>query len=282
MEIRCGTDMDLPAEYKIFCVAQGKVARSAGINWQAPPYESWRQSHSFILNTPGGSNLVMLRDGTIVGYCSTIQKGTFWFLSALFISPEAQGAGVGSALLKASWPASHVIRATISESFQLKSTGLYSRLGMTSVVPLMSLGGQPREMADVLSLEPLPGGDIADITSLAYGFDRTDEYLFWKATSQQTLWSRDGVPAAVSFANAQMTIGPLMARTHGDAEAAFRSQLKAVGEMSCSCLIPASSRNLLDIALAAGLQYTRPPGLLLSSQKLALSEDLILSGYWLM
>ena len=281
MDLRHGTEDDLPTEYQIFCAAQGTVARRAGIDWQPPPYDSWQEVHSYIMNTAGGWNLIMQHDETTIGYCSAVQKNNIWFLSALFIIPEAQGQGVGSTLLKACWPDPGVIRATISESFQLISTGLYSRLGLTSIVPLLSLGGQPHPLIPFDRLLPSSVAELPDITSRAYGFDRSDEYAFWKATLKQTVWCCDDLPVAVSFADKDGNIGPLMGLSSSDAAAALQTQLSGVAT-HCSLLIPATSRDLLDAALASGLSYTRPPGLLLSSCALPLSNALALGGYWLM
>ena len=282
MELRLGVADDLPTEYEIFCAAQGAAARRAGIDWQSPSYDSWQEAHSYIISTPGGCNLVMQHGETIIGYCSAVQKNKFWFLSALFILPEAQGQGVGSALLKACWPDPGVTRATISESFQLISTGLYSRSGLTNIVPLLSLGGQPHLLTPSERLSPSSSAaEPPDIISITYGLDRTDEYNFWKATLKRTVWCRDDLPVAVSFVDRDGNIGPLMGVTASDATAALQTQLSGITTRA-ALLIPATSRELLDTALASGLSYTRPPGLLLSSHALPLSNALALSGYWLM
>jgi GNAT superfamily N-acetyltransferase len=86
----------------------------------------------FLQTDPAGARLAM-DGGTPVGFASTIRRDDYWFLSFLFVVPDRQGTGIGRQLLTELVPddGHDIVRATVVESFQLVSTGLYASVGMT-------------------------------------------------------------------------------------------------------------------------------------------------------
>lgn len=96
------------------------------------------------------------RDGggsRIVAFVAAVRRETLWYLSMLFVLPEAQGAGVGRALLERVLPLpGSVTRATCTDSLQPISNALYASVGMPPRMPLLRLVGLPDRPDAVPSL----------------------------------------------------------------------------------------------------------------------------------
>jgi GNAT superfamily N-acetyltransferase len=92
----------------------------------------------------------------MVGFVAAILREPLWFLSMLFIEPDAQGAGVGRELLRRVMPAEgDAALATCTDSIQPISNALYASLGIVPRMPLLRLVG----LADRIdALPPLPSG----------------------------------------------------------------------------------------------------------------------------
>jgi GNAT superfamily N-acetyltransferase len=81
----------------------------------------------------------------IVAFASALMRERLWFLSMLFVLPEAQNAGVGRALLDQVAPddGSVDFRATATDTAQPISNALYASIGIVPRVPLLNLIGTP-------------------------------------------------------------------------------------------------------------------------------------------
>ncbi len=104
--------------------------------------------------------VVATRDERIVAFASAVVRERLWYLSMLFVLPEAQRSGVGRALLREVAPPMDgaTVRATATDSAQPISNGLYASLGIVPRVPLLDLIGRP-ERPDAFG--PLPSGITA-------------------------------------------------------------------------------------------------------------------------
>jgi GNAT superfamily N-acetyltransferase len=93
----------------------------------------------------------------IVAFASALVRERLWFLSMLFVSPDAQAAGVGRALLARIMPATDdgMAMATATDSAQPISNALYSTYGIVPRIPLLNLIGRPEREG---TFEPLPSG----------------------------------------------------------------------------------------------------------------------------
>ena len=79
-------------------------------------------------------------DGEIVGFAFSWVTGDLWFLAELFISPDHQGRGIGSELLKRTFEHARKAgvqqKALITFTFNTISQGLYIRHGMFPRLPI--------------------------------------------------------------------------------------------------------------------------------------------------
>ena len=80
----------------------------------------------------------------IVAFGSAVVRGPVWFLSMLFVRPEAQGQGLGRALLERLLPGPDHAGplATSVDSLQPISTALYASYGMAPRMPILDLRGE--------------------------------------------------------------------------------------------------------------------------------------------
>jgi len=112
--------------------------------------------------------------GRVIGFASATVREHLWFLAMLFVNPEAQAEGVGSALMDRAQagrdvdpggPAVPGPDAPLdtgittwgmgTDTAQPISNGLYARRGMLPRVPVWRLSGEPRRWA---AIPPLPVG----------------------------------------------------------------------------------------------------------------------------
>jgi GNAT superfamily N-acetyltransferase len=101
---------------------------------------------------PGG-------EARTIGFVAAVRREPLWFLSMLFIEPDAQGAGLGRELLRRVMPAGRdAALATCTDSVQPISNALYASLGLVPRLPLLRLIGLPDRID---ALPALPSGVTA-------------------------------------------------------------------------------------------------------------------------
>lgn len=94
----------------------------------------------------------------IVGFGVAAVRGPLWHLSMLFVLPDAQGGGIGRAILDRIGPRDGdgvTSRATATDSAQPISNALYASLGIVPRIPLLNLVGTPTSTD---AFGPLPSG----------------------------------------------------------------------------------------------------------------------------
>jgi GNAT superfamily N-acetyltransferase len=282
VETRPARSEDLPALYDIFSAAVGDLYRRHSFEPPDPPRDVFIRLHAHMLEHDAERFWVAEAAGRIVGFGAAIVRGEAWFLSALFVEPSDQSSGVGRELLRLTWEAGAEgirRRLTIVDSFQPVSTGLYSRAGLLPVTPLLSLAGTPAAGGES-TLEPAELGEraFAALDAAAYGFDRAVDHVFWLREARGTLWRESGRPVAYSYRWPGGRIGPVAGETPAATAAALSAELNRAELEPVSLIVPGSARGALTAALAAGLRYTDPPGLILSTDLVG-PEALVPYGY---
>jgi GNAT superfamily N-acetyltransferase len=267
--MRPASEADLPALHDVFRAAVEELYERHRFEPPRPPREVFVRQHAHMLEHDGERFWVAEDEGHPVAFVAAIVRGEAWFLSALFVLPSHQSAGVGKELLGLAWRAGEAgirRRLTIVDAIQPISTGLYSRAGLLPVTPLLSLAGEPRA-SDGSGLTPGPVDEeaLAALDRAAYGFDRSVDHEFWRREARLTLWLRDDKPVAYAYRWAGGRIGPVAGRTPGDAGDAVAAELERAAGRVVSLVVPGSARPALAAALGAGLRYSDPPGLVLAT-----------------
>jgi GNAT superfamily N-acetyltransferase len=268
VELRPTTDGDLPALHATFVDAVATVFAPRGFETPSPSLEVFSILQRHALST--GVGYVADDDGDVVGFSSAWTRGDDWFLACLFVRGRAQGHGVGPQLLDAVWGDARR-RRTITDAIQPVSNVIYGRRGLVPATPLLTFTGTPKLDA---SEEEAPA-DLAAIDAVAYGFDRTVDHRYWDLHARRTEWGD-----AYSYVFPGGDVGPVAGMTPAAAVRALSAELgRADG--SVRVRIPGSARELVEVALRAGLRLGPVPGLMLLSRGVEPPTALAPSGYML-
>ncbi len=281
MDLRPTAAEDLPDLHEVFGAAIGELYRRHNLEAPGPPVEIFVAQQGHVLRHDAERCWVAEAGGRIVGFVAAIAREDDWFLSSLFVAPEAQAGGVGRALLERAWGA-FPRRRTLTDAIQPVSNGLYAGRGLIPVTPALHLGGTPSIDAPE-GLEP-GEPDRAALRTLdlaAYGFDRAVDHAFWSRIARCTVWLRDGEPVAYAYVFPGERVGPVAGRTGADAADAVRAEL-ARSSGPAALVVPGSAREIVAAALEARLRFVRVPGLLLLSRGVPAPTSLVISGYTLL
>jgi GNAT superfamily N-acetyltransferase len=182
-----------------------------------------------------------------VAFASAVVRERLWYLSMLFVLPEAQGAGIGRELLSRVWPVDRpdaqgapgaqdgIVRATATDSAQPISNALYALHDMVPRMPLFSLTGLPERPEafgqlpsgimplafDDIAAGP-PGGQghrllvdaIDTLDRELLGVAHPLDHRFLRTESRQGWLYRgpDGSPVGYGYTSEAGRLGPIAAR----------------------------------------------------------------------
>jgi GNAT superfamily N-acetyltransferase len=266
VELRPAADGDLVAMHAAYTAALAGVFAPHGFEGPGSPVEVFADVQRHVAAT--GRSVVAENDGEVVAFGSSWQRGDDWFLASLFVAPQAQGRGVGPALLDAVW-GDAPRRRTMTDAIQPISNAVYGRRGLIPATPVLDFTGRP----DASSIREEAPADLAAIDAAAYGFDRAVDHEHWAQIARRATWGD-----AYSYVFPGGSIGPVAGLDAGAAARALDAELaRADGEVRVR--IPGSSRALVEVALGAGLRLSPTPGLLLLSEGLAPPTAIAVSGY---
>jgi GNAT superfamily N-acetyltransferase len=281
VEIRRATEADLPAEQEVFRAAIGELYRRHSFEPPNPPPAAFEAQQGHLLRHDGERCFVAEDAGRIVAFVAALARADTWFLSSLFVLPEVQGRGLGRRLLERAWGDGYRRRLTLTDAIQPVSNGLYTGLGLVPSTPVLHLEGQARPDArsglEAASTEP---SALAALDRAAYGFDRAIDHAYWGAEpGRGTLWLRAGEPCAYSYVWPGGRIGPVAGVDGAAAADALRAELTQARGGPAGVVVPGSAAPLVRAAVAGGLRFARPPGLLLLAGDAVPPGALALSGY---
>ena len=268
MELRPTTDDDLQAMRDVFVAATGELFGRHRLPAPAPSPAAFAAIQRHIAAT--GRSVVAERDGRIEGFAAALVRGEDWFLSSLFVRPETQARGLGTQLLDAVWGDGQPRRRTITDAFQPVSNALYGRRGLIPVTPLLAFEGAPHDVRAAAEEAP---ADLAAIDEAAYGFDRSPDHAYWERIARRTEWGD-----AYSYVFPGGDIGPVAGLSPLAAARALAVEL-ARAEGGVRVRVLGSARELVRVALDAGLRLSPVAGFLLVSDGVEPPTALAPSGY---
>jgi GNAT superfamily N-acetyltransferase len=225
MDLKTAEPGDIEACQRIFDASYGELHRRYELEDDEMADSDWlRPILSHFLTTDPTGTLLASEAGEPIAFASSFRRDDYWFLSFLFVDPSFQGRGIGRTLLAELAPArSGAVLATVVESFQPVSTGLYARAGMSPQAIKYWLTGVSRTgslppLPSDLHREPVTEADQVDIDALdrsVLGFRRPLDHGWWRDANTPCWSYRRGVRlAAYSYVDDDF-IGPVLAADDG-------------------------------------------------------------------
>ena len=245
--------------------------------------------------TGGGGGTLGVGGRQIVGWGSGLLRGDWWFLSSLFVLPEAQGRGVGGRLyeLAATGAPPGAVRATVTDSLQPISNTLYARRGLLPREVLVGFGGQPREglaaprlgtlVPERLTAAAIP--ELREIDAAASGLDRSVDHGFYLSGGGRYgfLFRRRGRPVAYAMLRQDGWVGPVASLRASDVETVTAYAIADMAGRGSIDKIRAGVTGRCEGAQRAfwqaGLVFDGTPGLLLSSRPFGRLDRYVVASY---
>lgn len=227
----------------------------------------------------------------IVGFTSAVRRGSVWFLSNLFVRPEAQAHGLGRGLLEHILPdaGDEAVLATVTDAAQPISNGLYASLGIVPRVPMFNLVGRPTRPE---ALRPLPDGihpvrldgtapaerdrfldtEMAGHDRAVLGYAHPQDHDFIRGQGRVGFAYRDasGEMLGYGYTSELGRIGPVAARDAGLVAPIVAHLLDAIVPRGASAMwVPGQGDGTTEMLLHAGLRMDGFPVLLCWSRPFA-------------
>jgi GNAT superfamily N-acetyltransferase len=222
MQVRTATHLDVETMCDIFFASYNDLHRRHGLAEENPEDRDWlADAIRHVLRTDPSGTVLATDDGTPTAFATSYLRDSYWFLSFLFVSPDAQGRGVGKALLDAVMPpeSDGLTRALVVESFQPVSAGLYAGHGITPRGVRYVLTG----LTDPARLpESGAGIEVADVTTDAIaemseldrrqlGFARPADHEWWLRSEMTAhAYRRDGELVGYAYVDEEGVVGPAL------------------------------------------------------------------------
>jgi GNAT superfamily N-acetyltransferase len=242
--------------------------------WPAPPPIAFPKF--CLAKDPDG--LWVAEDGdTIVGFGFSWMTEKFWFLSQLFVSPEAQARGVGRALLSKTLMQAErngaTNRALITPAYNVASTGLYLHNGLYPREPLYRMAAPAQAVArnlvdagyEATPIAPWPESTewTGRIDQQLFGFRRDlhHKYLLGGIAARAVRIERAGGTAGYAYTSAEGHIGPLAIAPDADAKGVVTTALRCTLESrpsQVSMIVPGQADVVMRAVLALGFCIEEP------------------------
>jgi GNAT superfamily N-acetyltransferase len=221
-----------------------------------------------------------------IAFVSALERDTLWYLSMLFVSPEAQSSGLGRALLDRVLPDldGHGSLAAASDSVQPISNALYASVGMVPRIPLYHLAGRPGrpgllpDLPEGVAVQALPPQgaamppEVHGIDREVLGFEHPADHAFAIENGRLPFIFRSARGEALGYGYASRVghVGPVAARDPGLLAAMIGYLLDAVEPRGASAVwVPGSAGEAFASLIRAGLRIDGFPVLLLWSRPFA-------------
>lgn len=292
---RPATEADLPACERIWRDALNDYLVPMGQYEVPADNPSLRLLHAHALATdPDGFWVATGTAGTderLIGFASAVRRGPVWFLSMLFVQPGEQATGVGRALLRCVLPAEGdgATLATVTDTAQPISNGLYASFGIVPRVSMFNLVGRPARPEALIAL---PGGvhavrfsaaapaerdrladaELAGLDRETLGFAHREDHEFVRRQGRVAFAYRDGRGDLLGYGYTSEVgrIGPIATRDPDLHAPIVAHLLEAVVPRGASAIwVPGAAGETTRMLVRAGLRMEGFPVLVCWSRPFA-------------
>lgn len=224
----------------------------------------------------GGTGEGGERGERLIAFASAVCRGRVWFLSMLFVEPGQQAIGVGRSLLLRILPhdGEAASLATVTDTAQPISNGLYASVGIVPRVPMFNFVGRPMRTE---ALAGLPDGvtagrfsgeapaerdrtldaelDVLDRETL--GFSHPEDHDFVRRQGRVGYAYRDGRGSLLGYGYAADVgrIGPIAVRDPALHAPIVAHLLESVVPRGASAIwVPGSAGTTIEMLVRSGLR----------------------------
>jgi GNAT superfamily N-acetyltransferase len=241
--------------------------------WPAPPPIAFPK---FCLEEDPDGLWVAEHGDTIIGFGFSWMTEKFWFLSQLFVRPEAQAKGIGQALLSKTLLQAErngaTNRALITPAYNTASTGLYLNNGLYPREPLYRMAAPAQAVAqnladagyDTTAIVPWPEPRewLVEIDEALLGLRRDLHHRFLLGGAARGVRiERAGRLAGYAYISAEGHVGPLAIAPDADARSVVVTALRCALESrpsQVSMIIPGRAYGVMQAVLALGFRVEEP------------------------
>jgi GNAT superfamily N-acetyltransferase len=202
--------------------------------------------------------------GQVVGFGMALERDDLTFLAFLFVRPDAQAAGTGTALYERCMPRTGY-RATCIWSVQPVSAALYARDGLVPRVPLYTLTGRPRTplppLRSGLEMTPIDPEELDELDREVVGFTRRVDHEAWQRWERRPFALREGSQLlGYGYAQPAGRLGPAVVRRSEDLlplVGALMAEIEPPEDWMVH--VPGLAAGTFTALLGAGLRFDGPP-----------------------
>ena len=267
---RRGTLADMRPANNVAERAFDDLAQRNGWNNGAPPIDEAGLEHELQaqhtlyehLTRTAEEFWVAEGEGTMVGVARSTLRDGLRQLTELFVLPEAQGAGIGTELLRRAFPVEDVTNRCILATPDLAALAQYLKTGVSIRFPNYGFSRKPETttVGTDLSIESVNDSaevliELGRIDREVLGFRRDVDHRWLLADRRGFLYRRDD--RVVGYGYAGEKSGPFALLDPGDYPAVLahaESTVAAAGQSDFTVVVPMVNQIAVRYLLARGFQ----------------------------
>jgi GNAT superfamily N-acetyltransferase len=269
---RLAREEDLPAMRLIQRTAQRDlVSREGGDPSRIVLTDEPHPEIRHLLTTDPDLAWIAIGEGRPIGFSVGFVRGDLWFLSDLFMLPEAHAKGIGASLLNRCLDAG--LRRggrvrSVSSSTDRSAQSLYIRAQMVPRFPLYEMLGSAKGLRDlqVPRTESVKRADTGEdwidelggLDEYVWGHRRADEHRFWERSGAVRLIAKDAADRLAGYVYCSAAqAGPMAARSAPAQLQLLRAVGDAVGNQDSSnfrLTVPGINATMLEALLHTGFR----------------------------
>lgn len=269
---------DIPAITQVYAAALNDLYARHGFADQVAQSIQPNPYYAFGLTEEPGNFWVAESNSNLVGIGLSWIRGSFWFLSQLFILPTYQERKIGGMLLEKTLAPEKRFhftnRALITFPFNRVSTALYMRYGIYPREPIYRMVGNSAALQSsherIVSLnhqELHPGAtSIRQLCSidgsvLGIPLDRHHEYFLKASGGKCYLFTREEHSEGYAYVWSNGHIGPLAVVSSESFKSIMATAIRLAavhGGPDISVMIPGSNAQAVEVALSHKMKITIP------------------------
>ena len=270
--------LDLSQRMGVMAITGGDDPEVVGSLW-----ESRRSLFEHLART-AAHFWVAEKDGAIVGFARSIQRGDLLELTEFFVLPGEQSAGVGGELFRRAFPAEHLGRRTIIATTDDRALARYQKAGAYARFPIKYFHKEPAsiQVETDLQFEPLFDSSetldalgAIDEAVLGHRRDADHRWLISEPERDGILYLRDGRPAGYGYIGESN--GPIALLEEGDFPTVLAHAEWAAGKAGreVGFEVPMVNRAAIDYLLGRGYRMDAFMALFMSDRPFGRFENYI-------